>query len=176
MAGLTDAQYVALATDITNTHAAEFAAAVAANDDQAIAATYNALASPDFWVWRTSVSKQEAVGATSQDGTTFTWAGNGFITRSVQELLCWQELFDNAGHAVNPSLANIRQAFADIFSGVGNAAANRTHLTTVARRKALRIERLFAAGTGSTGSPGTLTFEGTVSYLDIAHALRGVPL
>lgn len=172
---LTLAQYTALANDITVVHAAEFAAALAATDDQAIATAYNTLANPDFWVGRTAVSKSEIVGAVSQDGTSFTWAANGFITRSVQELLCWGELFDAQGE-MNMSLPQVKQALIDIFSGVGNAASNRTHLAVVGRRKALRVERLFATGTGSTASPGTMAFEGALSYLDIAHALRGVPI
>lgn len=170
---LTPPQYATLANDITSVHAAEFAAALAATDDEAIAAAYRLAASPDFWVWRTTVSKNEVVGAVSQDGTTFAWAGNGFITRAAGELTAWQELFGSDG-AVNPSLPQVRQAFTDIFSGTGNAASNRTHLATVARRKALRIERLFATGTGSTGSPGVLVYEGSLSYLEVAHALRGV--
>jgi hypothetical protein len=167
----TTAQYSTLKNDIIVVNTGEFAARVAAADHQLIADAYNVVASPDFWVWRTSVPKQEIVGMTSQDGTTFTWAGNGFITRAVGELMAWQELF--TGGVVNPSLPQVRAAFTDIFSGTGNAASNRAHLLAVARRKALRIERLFATGTGSTGSPGALVVEGALDYLDVYQALRG---
>ena len=103
-------------------------------------------------------------------GTTFNWTGAGFITRAQGERDAWRELFDVDGW-VNPSLTNVRQAFADIFSGgTAPAPANRTHLLAVARRKASRIEKLYATGTGSTGSPGTLVFEGTVTPSEIIAA------
>jgi hypothetical protein len=134
-----------------------------------IAKLYNLPAAVDFWVWRTAVDRNEFTNSTSVDGTTFTWVGNGFITRSVGEQTAWSELF-NSTHSVNPSLPNVRQAFADIFSGSGNAAANRTHMLAIARRKTTRLEKLLATGTGSTASPGLLTFEGTVSFNDIELA------
>ena len=138
-----------------------------------IAAAYNLNASPDFWVWRTSVGKGELVQTTSVDGTIFIWAGNGFITRSAGEQAAWREIFNGTGFC-NPSLPNVRQAFTDIFSGTGNAANNRTHLAAIGRRKATRAEKLFATGTGSTGSPGTMTFEGSLSYTDVQQA-RNLP-
>ena len=141
--------------------------------DQQAADALNATASPDFWVWRTSVSKHELVTQPSVDGTTFTWAGNGFITRSVGEQTCWSELF-NSTLTTNPSLPNVRQAFSDIFSGTGNAAANRTHLLAAGRRKATLAEKLLATGTGSTASPATMGSgaEGEVSSQDVVDSLN----
>lgn len=123
--------------------------------DASAVALLNATASPDFWVWRTAVSKHELVTKQSVDGTSFIWAGNGFISRSAGEQACWTELF-NSTLTTNPSLANVRQAFSDIFSGVGNAALNRTHLLAMARRKATVAEKMFAVGTGTTLSPATM--------------------
>lgn len=129
---------------------------------------------PSFWVWRTSVSKDEFLNSTSRTGTTFNWTGNGFITRSTGELAAFRELFNGRG-AVNPSQANVRQAFTDIFSGTGNAAANRTHLGVVSRRLATRAERLFATGAGTDdNSAGLLVFAGLVSHSDVADA-RALP-
>ncbi len=141
------------------------------NDDtsQQIAEAYNAAASPDFWVWRTSVYKDEFTNGVGPDGTTFTWAGNGFITRSAGEQAAWRELF-NGMNPINPSMANVQAAVADIFSGSGNAAANRTHLLAISRRKSTRFERLFATGTGSTGSPGLMVVEGLVNRDDVRTA------
>jgi hypothetical protein len=139
----------------------------------AIADWYNLTASPDFWVWRTSVEKKEVTTQVSVDGTTFTWAGNGFISRSVGELECWNQLF-NSSLTCNPSLPNVRQAFTDIFSGTGNAAANRTHLLASGRRKATFTEKMFATGTGSTASPATMSFEGGVTASEI-DAARNLP-
>lgn len=165
---LTSEQQAAVKADIL---ADQILNAFPNNSDGAfeIAKLYNQPAAVDFWVWRTHVDRNEFTNSTSVDGTTFTWVGNGFITRSAGEQTAWSELF-NSTHSVNPSLPNVRQAFADIFSGSGNAAANRTHMLAVARRKTTRLEKLLATGTGSTASPGLLTFEGSVSYSDIELA------
>lgn len=146
------------------------AAFVAAGDDGSIAAYYNESDSPAYWVWRTNVSLTEVTDLPSQDATVFSWTA--LIARSVQEILVWQDMFKNG--YVNPSKDNIRQGFADIFSGNQNSApAQRTHLLTVARRLATRAERLFATGTGSTGSPGTMAVEGNLTPSDVGYALRG---
>jgi hypothetical protein len=136
----------------------------------AVAGWYNLTAATDFWVWRSSVSKDELVGSTSVDGTVFSWTGAGYITRAQGERDAFTAIFSSAG-AVNPSLANVRQAFADIFSGsTAPAPANRTHLLTVARRKASNAEKLFATGTGSTASPAVMGFEGTITGDDVQNA------
>lgn len=152
------------------------------NSDTAvtIASIYNAAASPDYWVWRTSVSKAELVQSTSVDGTTFNWTGTGFITRSQGERDAWREIFNGSGMC-NPSLASVRTAFTDIFSGAtAPAPANRTHLATVSRRKATRVEKLFAidtpgsgAGRGTTADPDTMVVEGPLSAFDVELARQG---
>lgn len=139
----------------------------------AIAALMNVQAAPDFWVWKTSVSKDDLTNSVGPDGTTFNWTGNGFITRSAGEIAAWEAIFSVQG-TVNASRANVRQAFADIFSGTGTAAANRTHLLAVSRRLATRTEKLYATGTGSTGSPGVMTFEGSLTFQDV-EAARNLP-
>ena len=135
----------------------------------AIASAYNLNAVSDYWVWRSSVSKSELVSETSVDNTTFTWVGNGFITRSAGEQTAFREIFGDVG-MVNAALPQVRQAFLDIFSGTGNAAANRTHLATISRRRATRAEKLFAVGTGTTAAPALMTFEGALSYQDMQTA------
>lgn len=167
---LTDAQYVVLQNDILVTNEAEFADEVAARDDQVIADAYNLPANPEYWVYRIAVPKEEIVGQVSQDGTSFTWAGTGFIGRSTQEILAWRELFDVADN-LNPSLPQVRQALMDIFSGTGAAASNRAHMASISRRRATRGERLFASGAGTPASPGTMTFVGTITLYDVAHVI-----
>jgi hypothetical protein len=137
---------------------------------QEIANALNLNASPDFWVWRTRVSKDEYFQTTSADGTVFAFTGAGYITRSQGERDAWNALFDAAGFA-NPSLANVRQAVADIFSGnTAPAPANRTHLLTISRRKATRFERLYTTGNGSTASPGLAVVSGPVRPDDVSAA------
>ncbi len=165
---LTSSQMAVLKADIL---ADAVLAAVPNNSDGAfqIAAAYNLLASPAYWVWRTKVKKRELTNTVGPDGTAFNWQGNGFITRTAGEQLAWQELFDET-HSVNAALTNVRQAFADIFSGTGNAAANRTHLLSAARREATRGEKLFATGTGSTALPAIMLFEGPLGFQDVNEA------
>jgi hypothetical protein len=135
--------------------------------DQAVADALNANASPDFWVWRTSVSQLEIVTTTTADGTVWSWPA--FIARTQGERDGWREMFADGG-SVNASLANVRQGFADIFSnGPAGAAAQRTHLLTVGRRKATLAEKVCASGTGSTASPGTLDLEGAVAAGDVGQ-------
>jgi hypothetical protein len=147
------------------------------NSAQAIVDAYSLEASPAFWVWRTSISKVEYVNSTSVDGTVFSYVGTGFIARSAGEQAAWRDMFDNPGNVVNPSLPQVRQAFLDIFSGaVAPAPANRTHLATMSRRRANRLEKLFAVASsgpgtgtgalGATGNPGAMVVEGMVSMAD----------
>ena len=140
----------------------------------AIALLYNVAAVPDYWVWRTSVSKEECVSvpSTDADGVTvrnFIWTGNGFITRSVGEQTAWSDLFSGSDGA-NASRPNTRQGFADVFTGTGNAANNRTHLLNVFRRKATRLEKLLATGTGTPAAPALMTWEGAVTFSDVCLA------
>lgn len=143
--------------------------------NQLISEWYALNFSPDFWVWRTSVSKAELTQSTSVDATTFNWTGTGFITRTVGEQTAFRELFDGQGFC-NPSLPSVRTAFSDIFSGAtAPAPANRTHLVTVARRKANNVEKLYAVGTGSTAVPAVMIYEGTISGDDIEAARNYSP-
>lgn len=138
----------------------------------AVASWYNLAASPDYWVWRTSVPKGEFVNATSVDGTTFNWTGAGFIGRSQGERDAWREMF-NGTNTVNPSLPQVRQAFADIFSGAtAPAPANRTHMSAISRRLAKNGEKVFATGVGTTASPAVMGYEGNISLQDVNSALN----
>lgn len=145
----------------------------------AIAVLYTLDAAPDFIVWKTRLSKKEAVESESVDPDglttrTFNWTGAGFITRSQGERDAWRELW-NSTLEVNPSLQSVRQAFVDIFSGsTAPAPNNRQHLANVAKRKANRLEKLFAFGLGTLSSPGTMTVEGTIGYQEVYQA-RNLP-
>lgn len=120
----------------------------------AIADIYNLVATPDFWVWRTNLPQAEVVGTISTSGTAFSWPQ--FIARTVQEQAGWREMFADGGF-VDASKANVRQGFADIFSGAqAGPVAQRTHLLAVARVKASRIQKLFSSGgDGSANNPAT---------------------
>lgn len=164
---LTTQQLAALKADIA---ADPTLAALPQTPDNAfaVAAAYNLNAAPDYWVWRTSVPQLEIVSTTTEDGTVWSWPA--FIARSQGERDCWREMFADTGY-VNASLANVRQGFGDIFSGTANnAAAQRTHLLAIGRRRATRAEKLFSIGTGSTASPATMAFEGQLTFNDVLNA------
>lgn len=139
------------------------AQAVLTGQDNIIAAWLNVTAAPDFFVTKTSLSRHDILTATSGEGTTFAWAGGAYITRAQGERDAFREMFNSTG-TVNPTLASITAAFADIFSGAGGAG-NRTHIAAISKRKATRAEKALATtpGTGLLASPATLTFDGSVS-------------
>jgi hypothetical protein len=132
-----------------------------AGDRAGLAAAYNAPATPTFWVYKSSLPRHDILTGTSVDGTTFTWTGGAYITRSQGERDAFREMFNSTG-AVNPAVPSIQSAFNDIFSGVGGAT-NRTHITAMSRRVATRMEKLFAAGAGTIANPAVLVIEGEVS-------------
>jgi hypothetical protein len=132
---------------------------------------YNSIASPTYFVYRTSVVEQEYTrqSGIDTDGTTTTnWSWTTYIGRSQGERDAWPRLF-MGGQGCSPSLPNVRQAFADIFSGAGGAN-QRTHLSALSRRAATRAEKLLAvASTGGSGArgaatnPDTMTVEGEIT-------------
>lgn len=134
-----------------------------------IANAINAVATPDFYVWKKSITRHEIIAETSLVDTTFTWAGGGYITRSQGERDAFREMFNSTG-AVDPRKPSIINAFNDIFSGAGGAP-NRTHITAISKRKATIFEKLLATGTGSLVTPATLAVEGPIDYREI-HSIR----
>lgn len=131
---------------------------------------YNVLTA--IQVEKTLLSKHDILTATSQEATTFAWAAGAYITRAAGERDAFREMFNSTG-SVNPSLASIKAAFADIFSGVGGAG-NRTHITAMSKRLCNRVEALSAVGTGTLISPAVLGFEGTVNGQFISNIINQV--
>lgn len=154
---LTSAQLTALKNDIL---ADQVLSQIPNTPDGAfqIAAAYNLVASPDYWVWRTSVPTSECKKA-------MVWTE--FVGRSQGERDAWQFMLSNG--VINAADANIRQGILDIFSGA-QGATSRANLTAISRRLATRGEKLFATGTGSTASPATMSAEGNVTYQDVLNA------
>ena len=125
-----------------------------------IANAYNLAAAPAFTVWKTNVPIVEV-------GRAFNGAELAGLTTGNQTRLQTIAQYLSAG--VNPSLIDNRQFFDDVFSGAGGNTT-RPKLLTLWKRLALRIEKLFATGTGSDASPATLTWEGQISYADVEAA------
>jgi len=124
----------------------------------AVADLINEEASPSFVVWKTDLPTRDCKKA-------MVWTE--YIARSVGERDAWQFMLSNG--TINPADANVRQGILDIFSGPGGVGS-RAALTAIAKRNATIVEKLFATGTGTDASPGTMTFEGTISYQDVLAA------
>ena len=123
-----------------------------------IANELNKLASPAFIVWRTNVPTSDVKKAV-------VWTE--YIGRSAGEQNAFALMISNG--IVNASDANVRQGFADIFSGP-SGVNSRANLTAISKRSSTRAEKVLATGTGSDASPATLTFEGSLSFQDVEAA------
>ncbi len=142
-----------------------------ANEDRgAIAALFNSeTANANPWVFKTKVTKHEVTNEASIDATSFSYSA--FIGRSQGERDGWREVW-NTSLTCDPSLDNVRAAFADIFSGAGGSAM-RTHLLACGRRKATVAERLLTTGFGSgaAATPDKLGWEGLVTIDNVVVIL-----
>ena len=119
-----------------------------------IAAELNKQADPAFAVWRTSVPVDEIMN------NGFVWTAVDQITVGKARIWEWMTKLGN----INPSKANVRQGMADAF---GAQSAMAQGILPHLKRLATRAEKALASGTGSDASPGTMTFEGNLSYQDV---------
>lgn len=113
----------------------------------AIAGWYNLLASPDWTIWRKQVNVAEIArringaelaGLTSVNHTRF------------QTII----VLTNSAGGLDPSLADQRAFFDDIFSGAGGATT-RANLLILWKKLGTNAQKLFSTGSGSNASPAT---------------------
>lgn len=129
-----------------------------------IAAAFNLDAAPAFTVWKTNVS----ITKVGDNIVATELAGLSTLNATRLQTIA---VFSTEG--VNPSLADRRAFFDDVFSGAGGTAT-RAKLLVLWKRLATRAEKLFATGTGSDASPATVTFEGKITFTDV-EAARQLP-
>lgn len=158
---LTDSQKQVVKTAIL---ADQALAAQPMNSDGAfaIAAALNEAAAPDFIVWRTSVELEEI----TQNG--FDWTLVDAL--NVGQARIWEWLFGNPSRTINPSKPNVRQGIANVWTGTAGKLAAQAAVLGHCKRKATRVEKLLATGTGSDAAPATMGFEGPISYQDVQDA------
>ena len=127
-------------------------------DYAGIAAAMSALASPDFIVWKSSIP-------TASIGTTISYVALAAMTSANLTQL---QVFLQLNMSSFPPTTGIRSFFSTTFSGAlgGEGQLTRDAMEALYRRKATRVEKLLATGTGTTVSPATLTYEGD---LDLSH-------
>jgi hypothetical protein len=135
------------------------------NDDGnfAIAVLLNVTAVPDFWVWRTDVTRSNVYNEVSPDGTSWSWQTYKGQTQGEQG--AWTQMF--MGDRADFSKPNLRAGISNIF-GAGNAQT--LHCLSMGRRPARRIEKLLATGSGTTGSPAVMNGEGTITGSQVGDA------
>lgn len=134
-----------------------------------IAAELNKVASPDFWVWNTKVSRADIYNSTSPDSTTWSWTT--YKAQSVTEQNAWVQMF--MGDQADFSKANLRAGVAAIFTGSAQANAQQAHILAMGRRLAKRAEKALSIGTGSSVSPAVMGFEGNIGFQDVEAARAG---
>jgi hypothetical protein len=110
---------------------------------------------PAFWVWKTRVTQDEIM----QNG--FDWVQADNLT--IGQSRIWEWLFDNDQTAINPSKTNVRDGISECWKGNAGKIAVRDVVFGHCKRKANRLERLLATGTGTEAIPATMTIEGTLS-------------
>lgn len=127
-----------------------------------IADELNKIASPDFYVWRTSVTQDEI----TQNG--FTWTEVDGITAGKARI--WEWLFLNESRAINPSKQNVRDGIREVWKGT--AARGDVYAAVISHcyRTARRVEKILATGTGSTASPALMAFEGEIDPTHVVNA------
>jgi hypothetical protein len=165
---LTSAQLQTLKTNILATPEAE---SLYVNGDLiALANYYNSTASPDYWVWRTKVTRADIYNSVSPDATTWNWTT--YKSQSVTEQNAWTQMF--MGDEADFSKKNLRDGVAAIFTGSAPQLAQQTHVLAMGRKKATRLEKLFAvdttgsgAGRGISTDPDTMVVEGIIDYSEL---------
>lgn len=127
-----------------------------------IARELNKLAVPDYYVWRTSVNQDEI----TQNG--FDWVRVDNL--SIGKARIWDWLFKNSTNSINPSKTNVRAGIDECWKGTAADLAVRATVYLHCYRPATVVEKLLASGLGTTASPSTMGYEGSISYMDVEAA------
>lgn len=127
----------------------------------AIADYLNIIASPAFIVWRSDVNPDEVM----KNGMDWTQVDN----LSVGKARIWEWLTKLG--TINATKPNVRAGIDATWTGTAAMLLVRAAVYVHCKRSANRVEKLLATGTGTDLSPATMTYEGTVSYLDIMQTM-----
>jgi hypothetical protein len=119
---------------------------------------------PDYIVWKNSVAMVEI-------GRNINGAELGNLTTANHTRL--QTVCQISGGFIDPSLADQRAFFADIFSGAGGTQTM-IKLNALWRRAATESEKIFATGAGTTASPSVMGYTEIITYQEVGVA-RSMP-
>lgn len=132
----------------------------------------NTDASPAFWVWRKSVSRNNIY--TEQNDLSVPiddkfWNWTTYKNQGVSEQNAWVQMFMQ--DVTDFSAQNVRDGIAKIFTGSAAANAQRNHVLAIGRRLATRAERVFQTGAGTTATPDILVTEGPITQTEVIQVL-----
>lgn len=144
-----------------------------------IARLYGLPASPAFHVYKNDINSQDLfdkidfakMTPADAPNDTQAWANRSLCCQGKQfnlQLILDRSVIDATK---SQTRATLQDALTNIPSGVGGATVSawvpvRDSLYTAANR----LEKLFATGLGTTGSPATRAVYGTISYQDVEQA------
>lgn len=157
------------------------------NSDSAdtIAMAYNQLAIPAYYVWSNTTRADAVMDAITWASLTPTDTADGTTLWTNRALMCQAKQLNlqimlQGRDTVSSGKANIRAGLTDALqnvpSGVAGALVDAGWLgagkvKTTLTRQATRLEKLFATGSGTTGTPSALGYDGQASYQEITAAL-----
>lgn len=159
---LTFAQYEAPNDALLADQDPAVVAALAAQNDTQVANLYNSASATV--VWRTSVPLDEIM----QNGFGWTRADN----LSIGAARVWEWLFNNESRSFNPTKPNVRAGIDAVWKGTAADLAVRASVYTHCKRFASKVEAIFVSGLGTDENPAVLVYEGTISAVDVAIAIR----
>lgn len=155
---LTESQRTTLAAHIRSNSNPEVVNALATRNDTELTRLYNE--DSVFIVWKKSVAPDEYRSA-------MVWSEVDTLNAGAARI--WEWVTNNFSSNLNADDSNIRQGIADAF---GANTTTRANLLAVAKRPATLGESVFASGTGTDASPGSLDFIGTLTTGDVGRALN----
>jgi hypothetical protein len=126
-----------------------------------IAQELQAIASPEFVVWKTATTKREIL----KNG--FDWTRLDNLSQGKARI--WSEIFIDG--EVDASEPNVRTGIDAVWVGTAADLAVRAAVYVHCKRPANIAEKLFATGTGSDASPATMSLEGSINYNDVGLAM-----
>jgi hypothetical protein len=179
---LTPDQIIAIRPIVLANTDADIVAARTARNDTELARLLNLDSA--FVVWKPNTKKSDIFGALSWKSFTPVDAPDGTVLWTNRALACQGQQFNiqtmiiSPGDTLDMSQASIRTGIKDAVqnlpSGVAGALldAGWAPIKTVSNRFAKRAEAMLATGTGTNGTPGFLTFAGTIDINDISLILN----
>jgi hypothetical protein len=121
----------------------------------------DAVAAPEYIVWKTNVSVDEIM----RNG--MDWARVDNLTVGKARIWDWLGRLGT----FDASRANVRAGIDAAWVGTAADLQVRAAIYVHCKRSATRAEKLFASGSGTDGSPSVLAVEGLLPYQDIERAL-----